>query len=804
MADREQSPPASPNRPVRRGPVRRVLLAFAAGMVVLAAIIGVAWIYRVDLANTALQSLAAPRLPALAESRIVHVDHQGVEMDRIAIGSAANGLSIEARGITLAWTPTGLTTGSFGRLQIAELRVQASGAPSSGGAGVSVPPDVAGWTVEGIDIAALTADIAQPGLTVLTDGRLTLDGPVTVEDLIRPGPEHLASIAFAGQAEAEFSDFTLPAPLDDTLLSGRLTADASLSEGGMTLRLESPDGITHRGPSYGSSPLGLTGETGTLSVSEMTLRTPWDGAGQALDNAVTIDGTARYRNGTLDLTVTAQESTLRLDGPRLTLTGISGTVSAALDLPDGPVAISAEMPGLSVDGWPLTGAPDGPPGRISANLVVVTLAQPARDREVSISQARLQQTGPDMTEVALSGFSVAQGPGIPAIVIEALRVTGDARAFLRGETATELAISATGVEVLQDGQPVLAVPLASEVRLNGHLSRFDGTVSLTLPELKDMPSAEGRIARNGDTLTFDGSIPAITFAEEGFQPGSIAPMAVMPGVSVDGALSARWQSDLDIETGGVGGTLYLDLRRLGVDAGGGVRPVLSGIVMLDLAALPSTVTAAELYGDLQLPGLDPAPMTVTAGLRQDGTPEIDRVELDILGGIAAFHSIEATRTDAGDWRFSGEIDVTHVSLDRLAALLGVEAFAAQGSVSGTVPFTFDDGGISLGRGTLRADVPGTLRYTGENLAAAAVQDENLSLLADALEDFQYRSLALNIDIPEAGSGVISMNIKGSNPAVLDGRPFDVTINLESDYAKLIAMMLDMFRQAEVIMRGAIR
>ena len=41
-------------------------------------------------------------------------------------------------------------------------------------------------------------------------------------------------------------------------------------------------------------------------------------------------------------------------------------------------------------------------------------------------------------------------------------------------------------------------------------------------------------------------------------------------------------------------------------------------------------------------------------------------------------------------------------------------------------------------------------------------------------------------------------------AMLDGYPFDVTINLESEYGRLIKIFLNLYKEMDVILQGAVR
>ena len=55
----------------------------------------------------------------------------------------------------------------------------------------------------------------------------------------------------------------------------------------------------------------------------------------------------------------------------------------------------------------------------------------------------------------------------------------------------------------------------------------------------------------------------------------------------------------------------------------------------------------------------------------------------------------------------------------------------------------------------------------------------------ALENFQYRDLAITLDKPPEGETLVTLKLFGQNPAVLDGQPFDLNLSLETDLAPLL-------------------
>jgi hypothetical protein len=63
-------------------------------------------------------------------------------------------------------------------------------------------------------------------------------------------------------------------------------------------------------------------------------------------------------------------------------------------------------------------------------------------------------------------------------------------------------------------------------------------------------------------------------------------------------------------------------------------------------------------------------------------------------------------------------------------------------------------------------------------------------------------LTLTLDRAASGDGNLLVGLKGNNPAVLDGHPFDINIRLDANFDRLAAIFLSGYAAADDLLRKA--
>ena len=89
-------------------------------------------------------------------------------------------------------------------------------------------------------------------------------------------------------------------------------------------------------------------------------------------------------------------------------------------------------------------------------------------------------------------------------------------------------------------------------------------------------------------------------------------------------------------------------------------------------------------------------------------------------------------------------------------------------------------------GQLSAKKPGTLRFQSQKVTELlANKGIEVDLLLQAIEDFRYKELTLNLDKSEMHDLHAKLSVLGNNPNVKDGHDFRLNIQLESKIDKLL-------------------
>ena len=297
----------------------------------------------------------------------------------------------------------------------------------------------------------------------------------------------------------------------------------------------------------------------------------------------------------------------------------------------------------------------------------------------------------------------------------------------------------------------------------------------------------------------------VKVAPLGFRPGGLQPGDVVPALKVLRQVTGALTGDMEI------------WWRDG-DYDGGARLVLDG---LSFAA--ATAAVEGLSGSLRLDSLNPPAVSDPRTLRArrivvgaaldepilrfrlenagDGAARlfIERAAAGFAGGRL---SVTDTAIDAGAKRIA--VKLSGVDLGKLMDLLGVEEVSGSGTLSGVIPLEFSGDTVLVTGGLLEAEGEGVLRFRSEAAKRAlAAGGEQVELLLGLLEDFRYQRLSLAFDKAATGEATIRLGTEGHNPAVLDGHPFVLNVNLSANLDRVLATILEGYRLSNRAIRATL-
>lgn len=248
------------------------------------------------------------------------------------------------------------------------------------------------------------------------------------------------------------------------------------------------------------------------------------------------------------------------------------------------------------------------------------------------------------------------------------------------------------------------------------------------------------------------------------------------------------------------------------------------VELVDLSLETDVVGITGLEGRIRVDSLTPLAVTRTQTLRAreivsalslnnpllsfrlhqrpgetDAVLHVDRFETEIAGGRAV---VAGAVFDTASQDLSLDVGLSDVDLGQIMEYVDVKDVSATGRLAGTVfPIRIGQGSVVIDKGELKTALPGVLKVRSQQVRdALAGGGEQVALLLDVLEDFHYDRLALSVNKTVDGGDTVTLSTSGNNPAVKDGHPFVLNINLSTNLDKLTRALLEGYRLSE----GALR
>lgn len=127
-----------------------------------------------------------------------------------------------------------------------------------------------------------------------------------------------------------------------------------------------------------------------------------------------------------------------------------------------------------------------------------------------------------------------------------------------------------------------------------------------------------------------------------------------------------------------------------------------------------------------------------------------------------------------------------ISLEKLMQQYPSDKISIDGEVSGTIPLYWNSKQLTVKQGYMNALAPGGhLQVDSSALKSLAGSNPSLKTLTGVLGNFYYQQLSASIDYDKDGELLLTLQLKGSNPELENGRPVELNIQLEEDLPALI-------------------
>lgn len=338
--------------------------------------------------------------------------------------------------------------------------------------------------------------------------------------------------------------------------------------------------------------------------------------------------------------------------------------------------------------------------------------------------------------------------------------------------------------LLNRQQPALVEP----THLSGNVAMADARIDFDFLAETEAAGAKGMIRLNAkghhDRSSGRGAVSIVVdpvvFDAQGAQPVDFFPTLgnALPAVAGSVALSGSvlWQGVT------LSPDLVLRLADLSSEFSGGRLSQTNSDIKIVSLWPPATPPGQVLKAFVKVGAFPPSAVALEFQLLPKPTLLAERMQISFAGGLI---STSPFAIDPALLTVDTVLQFEQVDLAEVLKLIGVDGLSGTGRIDGPIPLHLVQDHIRIDEGRLSASGPGVLHFQSEKLPKEITEaGESVQLALQAMADFHYESLTLELNSEENGDGTILFRVLGNNPAVLDGHLFNFNIKFESNFDRL--------------------
>jgi len=405
-----------------------------------------------------------------------------------------------------------------------------------------------------------------------------------------------------------------------------------------------------------------------------------------------------------------------------------------------------------------------------ADLALQSDTFPVPETDLALPSGNLSVA---LSNDARSSFALT-APG-STVITPLYRVSG--MAIEAAGTAERYTMSYAGGRVKVIPQTDASIPLPV-LPVSGTLlfddGGFTGLAQTSLPRVPDTPV-------DIDFSYIDGQgIADIDIRNLRFRPGELQPQDLAPTLrgkiaQVEGGVNA----DLRVLFGGdtpPSGSGIVEIVNMSLGTAPGPVTGLSGTV--ELTSLFPVTTAPDQTLSISTfnPGFALENGELTYALVEEGVA-ISRAQFPLGDGQVSF--------DPFTWIYGAAenrvtLRVGGVEVGDFLSGLSDGRLTITGALEGTIPVVVKGIDVLVESGRLEVKNGGFIRYQGKELSDATNNNEVAAFAFEALKNFNYQKLFMEIDGPLDGEIKIGLEFAGSNPEVFYNIPFQFDVTVEGE------------------------
>jgi hypothetical protein len=164
---------------------------------------------------------------------------------------------------------------------------------------------------------------------------------------------------------------------------------------------------------------------------------------------------------------------------------------------------------------------------------------------------------------------------------------------------------------------------------------------------------------------------------------------------------------------------------------------------------------------------------------------IQNVVARTLGGTVA---IDELSMDSVKRTSDFTVEVNQFQLDEILKLEQQEGLDGTGVLDGSLPVHVSMEGVEINQGTVQARPSGGVIHfqaSPETAQTLSQYNVNMDIVLEALKNFHYEVLDVQINCDQAGRLVLHMKLQGKNPDFKNGRPIHFNLQVEENIPALL-------------------
>jgi len=420
--------------------------------------------------------------------------------------------------------------------------------------------------------------------------------------------------------------------------------------------------------------------------------------------------------------------------------------------------------------------PNQPVTTLAFDVPALTLAADGRVR----SGAGLEYLATVNGSGGKASMSTEQelAPGLP------MKVTAENIALsVSAATGAPISVTLEAGRIAQAAQRPLLAPLrvSMAARIDAGIAEFDARLREGSGNLVIDVNGRHDVERDQGSGTIE--LFPLLFLEEGLQPGRLVPyfaprLGLTTGsVSLSGPVA--WSD------AGVTSDLLLTIEDLNTAFDAVTVAGVNAAITIDRLMPPSTPPSqlVAIAGvDLGLPLTDGL---VSIRLDRDGKPLVERSQFQWAGGQVA---TSLSRADVSGKTDLLVLEIDGIALDQLLDLTPQGSnIDSTGTLFGRIPVVFRDGAFVIVDGWLESSFEGgEIRYAADELAPGLLAGgDGVGLLLDALDNFHYSRLRVDLSGLPDGETEMRFRIRGANPELYGGAEVELNMGITGQLEQIL-------------------